>query len=136
MLAMNYQLTLPQSFDMEALRERIPQIGARFDDLPGLGFKAFLFRKQGKNGSPVNQYAPFYVWNDQTAANRFLWEGGGFDGVVRAYGRPIVQTWLTTRGRLRGGCRIRSHLGGAACRTGARGSRARRARAGGVGSRR
>jgi hypothetical protein len=97
MLVMNYQLTLPRATDMEALRERIPLIGQRFDNLPGLGFKAFLFRTQGENGSPVNQYAPFYVWNDQTAANRFLWEGGGFDGVVGAYGRPVVQTWLGTR---------------------------------------
>ncbi|MEP6481600.1 MAG: DUF4865 family protein [Rhodoglobus sp.] len=97
MLAMNYQLTLPQTFDMDALRDRIPLIGKRFDALPGLGFKAFLFREQGKNGSPVNQYAPFYVWSDPAAANRFLWEGGGFDGVARAYGRPIVQTWLGTR---------------------------------------
>lgn len=45
MLAMNYQLTLPHTFDMDALRERIPLIGTRFDDLPGLGFKAFLFRE-------------------------------------------------------------------------------------------
>lgn len=97
MLAMNYQLTLPRGFDMEGLRERIPMIGKRFDNLPGLGFKAFLFRKQGENGSPVNQYAPFYLWNDQAAANRFLWEGGGFDGVANTYGRPIVQTWLGTR---------------------------------------
>lgn len=97
MLAMNYQLTLPSGTDMEALRERIPLIGKRFDDLPGLGFKAFLFRKRGEHGSPVNQYAPFYLWNDQAAANRFLWEGGGFDGVASTYGRPIVQTWLGTR---------------------------------------
>ena len=97
MLAMNYQLTLPRGTDMEALRERIPLIGKRFDNLAGLGFKAFLFRKAGENGSPVNQYAPFYLWNDQDAANRFLWEGGGFDGVVGAYGRPAVQTWLATR---------------------------------------
>jgi len=97
MLAMNYQLTLPRSADMEELRARIPAIGQRFDGLPGLGFKAFLFRKQGENGSPVNQYAPFYLWTDQNAAQRFLWEGGGFDGVVGAYGRPVVQTWLGVR---------------------------------------
>ena len=97
MLAMNYQLTLPNGTDMEALRERIPLIGKRFDALPGLGYKAFLFRKRGENGSPVNQYAPFYIWNEQQAANRFLWEGGGFDGVASAYGRPVVQTWLGTR---------------------------------------
>ena len=97
MFAMNYQLTLPQDTDMEALRERIPLIGQRFDGLPGLAYKAFLFRKRGENGSPVNQYAPFYIWNEQEAAKRFLWGGGGFEGVIGSYGRPVVQTWLGAR---------------------------------------
>jgi hypothetical protein len=93
---MNYQLTLPRNWDMDALRARIPQIGQRFDGLPGLGIKAFLFRRQGEHGSPVNQYAPFYLWTDPDAAAQFLWGGGGFDGVVDAYGRPAVQTWTAT----------------------------------------
>ena len=91
---MNYQLTLPDGFDLAGLRERIPSIGARFDGLPGLAAKAFLLREKGANDSPVNQYAPFYVWADDTAAETFLWGGGGFAGVVEKYGRPIVQTWI------------------------------------------
>ena len=101
MFILNYQLTLPASFDMAGLRERIPAIGARFDDLPGIGAKAFLLRENGVNGSAVNQYAPFYLFTDEAAAASFLWDGENFSGVVSAYGRPIGQTWIGS-GYLRG----------------------------------
>lgn len=94
MLAMNYQLSLPADYDVDSIRRRIPAIGKRFDAVPGLGLKAFLLREQGVEGSPVNQYAPFYLWTDAAAATSFLLNGGGFAGVVKRYGRPTVQTWL------------------------------------------
>lgn len=94
MIILNYQLSLPHTYDMAALRARIPGIGARFDDVPGLGAKAFLLREQGRNGSPVNQYAPFYLFADDEAAADFLWRGEAFTGVVSAYGRPVGQTWI------------------------------------------
>jgi hypothetical protein len=93
-IVMNYQLNLPRTHDMQGLRERIPTIGHRFDTMPGLGAKAFLLREQGANGSTVNQYAPFYLWADDDAAAEFLWGGTDFTGVVNAYGRPVVQTWI------------------------------------------
>lgn len=94
MIILNYQLTLPRSFDMAALRERIPSIGARFDDRAGIGAKAFLVREQGVDGSTVNQYAPFYLFTDDAAVAAFLWQGDDFTGVVSAYGRPVGQTWI------------------------------------------
>ncbi len=94
MFLLNYQLSLPRTFDVAALRERIPSIGARFDATPGLGAKAFLVREQGVDGSPLNQYAPFYLFTDETAAATFLWGGTDFTGVAVAYGRPIAQTWI------------------------------------------
>lgn len=94
MIILNYQLSLPHTFDMKALRERIPGIGTRFDNLPGIGAKAFLIREKGVNGSPLNQYAPFYLFTTDAAAASFLWEGEEFSGVVSAYGRPLVQTWI------------------------------------------
>jgi len=93
-LILNYQLSLPHTYDMRDLRDRIPAIGARFDTMPGLGAKAFLVREKGLNGSPVNQYAPFYLFSEDSAAAAFLWEGEQFSGVVSAYGRPVGQTWI------------------------------------------
>ena len=90
MLALNYRLFPDADFDMAELRDRIPSIGARFDGLPGLHIKAFLFRE-----GDVNEYAPFYLWNDVDAASAFLWNDGGFAGVATKYGRPAALTWLT-----------------------------------------
>ena len=39
-------------------------------------------------------YAPFYLWSDAAAMAAFHWKGGGFEGIVRDFGRPEVHTWL------------------------------------------
>jgi hypothetical protein len=61
MHAMQYEITLPADYDMEIIRERVATRGAALDDFAGLGLKAYLIRERGVDGSPVNQYAPFYL---------------------------------------------------------------------------
>ncbi|WP_275465628.1 DUF4865 family protein [Streptomyces noursei] len=92
MHAMQYRVTLPADYDMEVIRRRVRTKGHLLDDFAGLGLKAYGIRERGTNGSPVNQYAPFYLWADQEGMNRFL-TGDGFRGVVRDFGRPTVRTW-------------------------------------------
>jgi uncharacterized protein DUF4865 len=93
-LAMQYQITLPADYDMGVIRDRVARTGHLLDHYPGLGLKAFLVREKGVDGSPVNQYAPFYLWQDAAGAASFLWSGVGFSAIVRAFGRPVVQTWV------------------------------------------
>jgi len=93
MYTMQYELTLPADYDMKIIRRRVEGRGHRTDDFPGLGFKAYLIRERGSAGSPVNQYAPFYLWRDTDGMNRFLWGGGGFQGIVTDFGRPAVRHW-------------------------------------------
>jgi hypothetical protein len=45
------------------------------------------------DGSPVNAYAPFYLWRDVGAMGAFLAGGGGFQGIVADFGRPAVRHW-------------------------------------------
>jgi Domain of unknown function (DUF4865) len=52
-------------------------------------FKAYLIC----DGAPVNQYSPFYLWRSLDGMNRFLWGGGGFQGIVADFGRPAVRHW-------------------------------------------
>jgi hypothetical protein len=78
---------------MKIIRERVATRGAALDDFPGLGLKAYLIRERGVDGSPVNQYAPFYLWQSPAGMNRFLWGGEGFHGIVRDFGRPAVRHW-------------------------------------------
>ncbi|MFI6334984.1 DUF4865 family protein [Streptomyces sp. NPDC050535] len=92
MHAMQYEVTLPADYDMDVVRARATGKGPLLDDFPGLGLKAYLMRERGVDGSPVNQYAPFYLWNTPEGMNSFLW-GPGFQGLVDDFGRPRVRQW-------------------------------------------
>jgi hypothetical protein len=92
MQAMQYEITLPADYDMAIVRQRVATKGAMTDDFEGLGLKAYGIRERGVDGSPVNQYAPFYLWASGEGMNRFLW-GAGFGGLSRDFGRPIVRQW-------------------------------------------
>ncbi|MCF3120368.1 DUF4865 family protein [Streptomyces arenae] len=92
MHAMQYDITLPADYDMGIIRHRVASKGHLLDDFPGLGFKAYLMRERGRDGSPVNQYAPFYLWNTPEGMNSFLW-GPGFQGLSDDFGRPEVRHW-------------------------------------------
>ncbi|MEV8585525.1 DUF4865 family protein [Streptomyces sp. NPDC051180] len=91
MHAMQYEITLPADYDMEIIRERVATRGHLLDSFPGLGLKAYLVRER-EDGSPVNQYAPFYLWTAPEGMNAFLW-GPGFQGIVNDFGRPAVRHW-------------------------------------------
>ncbi|CAL9636476.1 DUF4865 family protein [Streptomyces sp. Tu 3180] len=92
MHAMQYELTLPADYDMGIVRDRVARRGHLLDAWEGLGVKAYLVRERGVHGSPVNQYAPFYLWNTVEGANGFLW-GGGLQGIADDFGRPRVRWW-------------------------------------------
>ncbi|MEV0123952.1 DUF4865 family protein [Streptomyces sp. NPDC050703] len=92
MHAMQYDITLPADYDMEVIRRRVATKGHLLDAFPGLGFKAYLMRERGRDGSPVNQYAPFYLWNTTYGMNSFLC-GPGFQGLADDFGRPVVRHW-------------------------------------------
>ncbi|MCD9141174.1 DUF4865 family protein [Streptomyces albireticuli] len=93
MYAMQYEITLPADYDMGIIRDRVATRGHLLDDLPGLGLKAYVIRERGVDGSPVNQYAPVYLWRDTDAMSHFLVGGGGFQGIIGDFGRPAVQHW-------------------------------------------
>lgn len=92
MLAMQYEIILPADYDMDVIRTRATRNGPLLDDFPGLGLKAYLMRERGVDGSPVNQYSPFYLWNAPAGMNAFLL-GPGFQGLSDHFGRPRVRHW-------------------------------------------
>ncbi|MFI8189335.1 DUF4865 family protein [Streptomyces sp. NPDC085946] len=92
MHAMQYEITLPADYDMTVVRDRVARIGHLLDDWDGLGLKAYLMRERGAQGSPVNQYAPFYLWNTTEGMNAFLW-GAGFQRLGEDFGRPRARQW-------------------------------------------
>jgi hypothetical protein len=91
--AKQYEITLPADYDMQIIRKRVADGGHVLDDRAGLGLKAYVIRERGIDGSPVNQYAPFYLWNDIGAMAHFLAGGGGFQNIIRDFGRPPARHW-------------------------------------------
>jgi hypothetical protein len=94
---MQYEIILPADYDMQTIRRRVADRGHLTDAYAGLGLKAYLMRERGQAGAALNQYSPFYWWNDTAAMNRFLWEDGRFQGIVESFGRPATQTWSGLR---------------------------------------
>lgn len=92
MHAMQYELTLHADYDTGVIHARVARVGRRLDDWAGLGLKAYLLRERGVHGSPVSQYAPFYLWHTVEGMNAFLW-GAGFQGLSDDFGRPAVRQW-------------------------------------------
>lgn len=90
MLAMQYGFDLPDDFDLDTLRHRIPEIGGRFDTLPGLHLKAFLLAD--RTATAPKRYAPFYLWDDPAGAAGFV-TSPDFAAVQAKYGRPVVHHW-------------------------------------------
>ncbi|QFZ21748.1 DUF4865 family protein [Saccharothrix syringae] len=90
---MQYEITLPADYDMAVIHRRVATRGSATDDFPGLGFKAYCARERGVDGSPVNQYAPFYAWRAVEGMNAFLW-GPYFRGLSNDFGRPVVRHWV------------------------------------------
>ncbi|MEV0027174.1 DUF4865 family protein [Streptomyces atroolivaceus] len=93
MYAKQYEITLPADYDMQVIRTRVADGGHVLDDRAGLGLKAYVIRERGVDGSPVNEYAPFYLWNDTGAMAHFLVGGGGFQNIIRDFGRPAARHW-------------------------------------------
>ncbi|MET7642901.1 DUF4865 family protein [Streptomyces sp. NPDC005426] len=91
MHVMQYEITLPADYHMGIIRDRVATRGHLMDAFPGLGLKAYLMRERGED-SPVNQYAPLYLWTTPEGMNSFL-RGPGFHGIVQDFGRPDVQHW-------------------------------------------
>jgi hypothetical protein len=92
MYAMQYEISLPADYDMNILRERVEKAKYLLDDREGVGFKAYVIRETA-NGSPMNQYAPFYFWSDTRAMSSFLFADNGFERIIRSFGRVPVRHW-------------------------------------------
>jgi hypothetical protein len=100
MYAMQYAIPLPADYDMQVIRNRVARSGHLIDGFDGLDFKAYLIREKSR-GAEINEYAPFYVWNDIDGMRSFCWGEPGYSAIVRDFGRRPIQDW-TVVGVMRG----------------------------------
>ena len=87
MLAMQYSIQLPVGQDTRFVRDRVRERSKQFDGLAGMKHKSYLLSEQD------HLYAPFYIWSDVAQARQFLFDDL-FRGVIKAFRRPRVRTWM------------------------------------------
>jgi Domain of unknown function (DUF4865) len=92
---MQYETPLPDSFDLQQIRDRIERVAAPFDRLPGLWFK--LYALNDRSHHPLNEYSSIYLWKN-SAAMRDLLLSDLFHNYVETFARPVVRSWLPFHG--------------------------------------
>ncbi|UXI03239.1 DUF4865 family protein [Photobacterium sp. TY1-4] len=95
MIAMQYKFVLPADYPMASIEHRIKDKGHLLNGFPGLIFKTYLYARKDAThyASPVNCYAPFYVWENHHAMVAFL-QSEGFKALCEQFGQPKVETWF------------------------------------------
>jgi len=55
--------------------------------------KAYLVAEKNKYANFENEYAPFYLWEDEDGINQFILKGP-FNNIVNSFGRPAIHNWI------------------------------------------
>ena len=61
MISMQYKIKLPDSFDMNKIRERVRENDHKMDGFKDLLFKAYLISVENSKNDIKKEYAPLYL---------------------------------------------------------------------------
>lgn len=84
MIAMQYNILLPDDYDMNTIRQRVASNGYKTDGFQDLVYKAYIIGESG-HGSDKNEYAPLYLWRDHPGMNQFIFNGF-YDHILASFG--------------------------------------------------
>ena len=91
MISMQYKIQLPDSFDMNIIRERVRENGYKMDGFKDLLFKAYLISVENSKNDIKKEYAPLYLWKDSEGMNQFIWDGF-YDNILKSFGWQTIST--------------------------------------------
>ena len=91
MISMQYKIKLPDSFDMNIIRERVRENGHKMDGFKDLLFKAYLISIDNSKNDIKKKYAPLYLWKDSEGMNQFIWDGF-YDNILKSFGWQTIST--------------------------------------------
>lgn len=98
MQAMQYKINLPADYDMNIIKKRIKDNGYKTDRFEDLLFKAYLITEKA-NGSLANRYCPLYIWQNDTAMTKFIFDGF-FDNIITSFGWQTINIGITLQVQL------------------------------------
>lgn len=85
MIAMQYKIKLPDSYDMNIIRHRVSSNGEKTDGFPDLIFKAYLIGEKDGTPESSNEYSPLYLWKNNEGMNQFIFNGY-YDNILKTFG--------------------------------------------------
>ena len=91
MISMQYKIKLPDSFDMNIIRERVRENGHKMDGFKDLLFKAYLISVENSKNDIKKEYTPLYLWKDSVGMNQFIWDGF-YDNILKSFGWQTIST--------------------------------------------
>ena len=91
MISMQYKIQLPDSFDMNIIRERVRENGHKMDGFKDLLFKVYLISVENSKNNIKKEYAPLYLWKDSVGMNQFIWDGF-YDNILKSFGWQTIST--------------------------------------------
>jgi len=68
--------------------------GNKTDGFPGLKMKAYLVAEKKRYGNFENEYAPFYLWENEDGINQFILKDP-FSNILNSFGRPAIYNWYS-----------------------------------------
>ena len=93
MISMQYKIKLPDSFDMNIIRERVRENGHKMDGFKDLLFKSYLISVENSKNDIKKEYAPLYLWKDSEGMNQFIWDGF-YDNILKSFGWQTISTGI------------------------------------------
>lgn len=82
---LQYAFTLADTYDMQAIRERVAARQSRLAGLPGLRWKAWLLSEPTARHAQPKTYAPLYLFANGASTASFL-GGSIYEGVTASFG--------------------------------------------------
>lgn len=89
MIAMQYKIILPDTYDMNTIRKRVENNGCKTDGFQGLKCKAYLLHEKDDAIGSHNEYSPLYLWNNSDGMNAFIF-GGFYDNILQSFGWQTI----------------------------------------------
>lgn len=99
MIAMQYKIKLPDNYDMNLIRQRVTDNGAKTDGFQDLLFKAYLISEKTNTPDSDNEYSPLYLWKNNEGMNQFIFNGF-YDNILRSFGWQKINIGIPLRTEL------------------------------------
>ena len=110
MVTMQYCISLPDSYDMSIIKQRVKENGKKTDGFQDLVFKVYMITTIHINKASQNEYAPLYLWSSNVGMNEFIFNGF-YNNILSTFGWQHIMTGIPLHFEIRDNFRYSNYAG-------------------------